>query len=132
MKKKITCNKCSKRDKCKELCSAMIEILKNSKANNGIYTDNTMAVKEKPISHKIDNVLFTTGLSDIQKRDAERIIVALLSPTQKKVLSLYCDGKTQKQIATKLKISQSTVSQKIKGTKTLIREGFIEIMPHII
>ncbi len=32
MKKKITCNKCSKRDKCKELCSAMIEILKNSHA----------------------------------------------------------------------------------------------------
>ncbi len=26
------------------------------------------------------------------------------------VLSLYCNGKTQKQIATKLKISQSTVS----------------------
>lgn len=115
MRKKITCKTCHKRDKCKELCSTMVGILKNSKANNGVYTDNTMTVKEKPISHKLDNVLFTTGLSEIQRRDANRVIVALLNPTQKKVISLYCEGKTQKQIARQLRISQSTVSQKIKN-----------------
>ena len=132
MRKKLTCTVCKKRNKCKELCSTMIEVLKNSKSNNDIYTDNTFSIKEKPISHKLDNILFTTGLSEIQRRDAERVIVALLNPAQKKVISLYCDGKTQKQIAKKLHISQSSVSQKIKGTKELIRESFIEIIPHII
>ena len=65
MKKEInTCNLCKKRDKCKQLCSDMIEKLKNKKNNNDMYSDTTVNVYN---SFDLSNIVYTYGLSKIEE-----------------------------------------------------------------
>ena len=132
MNKKTSCTTCKKRKACKELCPSMTELLANYKTNNDTYSDKTINEKEHPLSHKLDNVFFTLGLSEIQRRDTKRIAIAILNQKQTKILTLYCNGLKQSDIAKKLNISQSTVSLTIKRIRYILKQSYINIMPHIL
>lgn len=130
MKKEInTCNLCKKRDKCKQLCSDMIEKLKNKKNNNDMYSDKTVNVYN---SFDLSNIVYTYGLSKIEERDTKRIMIAILKKEQKEILHLLSKGYTQKDIAKKLKVSQSNISQKLEAIKRELKDSLVKIMPYIL
>ncbi|MEI0579454.1 ArsR family transcriptional regulator [Brachyspira pilosicoli] len=130
MKKEInTCNLCKKRDKCKQLCSDMIAKLKNKKNNNNIYSDTTVNVYN---SFDLSNILYTYGLSKIEERDTKRVMIAILKKEQKEILYLLSKGYTQKDIAKKLKVSQSNISQKLEAIKRELKDSLVKIMPYIL
>ncbi|MCZ9838503.1 histidine kinase [Brachyspira hyodysenteriae] len=79
-----TCNLCSNRDKCIQLCGDMKKIIRNKKNNNDIYSDATFNVFETDIS----KVIYTFGLSKVEDRDSKRIIIALLKKDQREILEL--------------------------------------------
>lgn len=130
MKKEInTCNLCKKRDKCKQLCSDMIEKLKNKKNNNDMYSDKTVNIYN---SFDLSNIVYTYGLSKIEERDTKRIMIAILKKEQKEILYLLSQGYTQKDIAKKLKVSQSNISQKLEAIKRELKDSLVKIMPYIL
>lgn len=134
MKKEMTCNLCNKRDKCKQLCSSMLEKLKNAKKNNKMYCETTTHKYNKHIGNtkELSAIIYSYGLSNVENRDAKRVIIALLTKEQKKIIDLYSKGYTQKEIAKKLKVSQSNISQRIEAIKEELRKSFIEIIPCIV
>ncbi|MEI0495315.1 sigma factor-like helix-turn-helix DNA-binding protein [Brachyspira intermedia] len=123
-----TCNLCCKRDQCKELCDDMKKAISNKKSNNDIYSDATFNVCETDIS----KVIYTFGLSKVEDRDSKRIIIALLKKDQREMLELLSKGYTQKEIAEKLEMSQSNVSQKLNNIKKELQDSMIKIMPYIL
>ncbi|WP_347292554.1 LuxR C-terminal-related transcriptional regulator [uncultured Brachyspira sp.] len=130
MKKEInTCNLCKKRDKCKQLCSDMIEKLKNKKNNNDMYSDTTVNVYN---SFDLSNIVYTYGLSKIEERDTKRVMIAILKKEQKEILYLLSQGYTQKDIAKKLKVSQSNISQKLEAIKRELKDSLVKIIPYIL
>ncbi|MEI0562118.1 ArsR family transcriptional regulator [Brachyspira pilosicoli] len=130
MKKEInTCNLCKKRDKCKQLCSDMIEKLKNKKNNNDMYSDTTVNVYN---SFDLSNIVYTYGLSKIEERDTKRVMIAILKKEQKEILYLLSQEYTQKDIAKKLKVSQSNISQKLEAIKRELKDSLVKIMPYIL
>lgn len=130
MKKEInTCNLCKKRDKYKQLCSDMIEKLKNKKNNNDMYSDTTVNVYN---SFDLSNIVYTYGLSKIEERDTKRVMIAILKKEQKEILYLLSQGYTQKDIAKKLKVSQSNISQKLEAIKRELKDSLVKIMPYIL
>ena len=130
MKKEInTCNLCKKRDKCKQLCSDMIEKLKNKKNNNDMYSDTTVNVYNR---FDLSNIVYTYGLSKIEERDTKRVMIAILKKEQKEILYLLSQGYTQKDIAKKLKVSQSNISQKLEAIKRELKDSLVKIMPYIL
>ena len=130
MKKEInTCNLCKKRDKCKQLCSDMIEKLKNKKNNNDMYSYTTVNVYN---SFDLSNIVYTYGLSKIEERDTKRVMIAILKKEQKEILYLLSQGYTQKDIAKKLKVSQSNISQKLEAIKRELKDSLVKIIPYIL
>lgn len=130
MKKEInTCNLCKKRDKCKQLCSDMIEKLKNKKNNNDMYSDTTVNVYNR---FDLSNIVYIYGLSKIEERDTKRVMIAILKKEQKEILHLLSKGYTQKDIAKKLKVSQSNISQKLEAIKRELKDSLVKIMPYIL
>lgn len=130
MKKEInTCNLCKKRDKCKQLCSDMIDKLKNKKNNNDMYSDTTVNVYN---SFDLSNIVYTYGLSKIEERDTKRVMIAILKKEQKEILYLLSQGYTQKDIAKKLKVSQSNISQKLEAIKRELKDSLVKIIPYIL
>lgn len=130
MKKEInTCNLCKKRDKCKKLCSDMIEKLKNKKNNNDMYSDTTVNVYNR---FDLSNIVYIYGLSKIEERDTKRVMIAILKKEQKEILHLLSKGYTQKDIAKKLKVSQSNISQKLEAIKRELKDSLVKIMSYIL
>ncbi|MCZ9840587.1 helix-turn-helix transcriptional regulator [Brachyspira hyodysenteriae] len=78
------------------------------------------------------NVIYTFGLSKVEDRDSKRIIIALLKKDQREILELLAKGYTQKEIAEKLDMSQSNVSQKLNNIKKELQDSMIKIMPYIL
>ena len=132
MNKKTSCTTCKKREACKELCPSMLELLYNTKANNGIYSEARINSREIPLSNYLESILFTKGFSDIEYRDASRIIIAILSPIQKQILMLHSEGITQSEIAKSLGVSQANISRKFKTIRNVISQSFVEVLPHIL
>lgn len=132
--KNRTCNICDKRQECKELCESMILKLKNIKNINDIYSDTTINNYNKTIGNieGLSSILYSHGLSSIENRDIKRIIIAILTKEQKKIINLYSKGYTQREIAEKLKVSQSNISQRIESIKSELKKSLIEIIPYVI
>ncbi|WP_420914522.1 helix-turn-helix transcriptional regulator [Brachyspira hyodysenteriae] len=71
-------------------------------------------------------------MSKLEDRDSKRIIIALLKKDQREMLELLSKGYTQKEIAEKLDMSQSNVSQKLNNIKKELQDSMIKIMPYIL
>ncbi len=127
------CRFCKKYKTCNTLCSNLLDLLSNSKKNNGIYSDYTVNTKNINFdSNILDKILYTKSISNDTYIKAEHIIIAILTPEQKKILTLMSQGKSQQEIGETLKITQSAVSQKLKSIKNEIKDQFIEIIDLII
>lgn len=130
--KNKTCNNCIKRDTCKALCEDMLDILKNSKYKNNLYSDNSFYTKTKLCDIKIiEDGIYTHGLSEVEMRDSKRIIIALLTEEQRDILRLYIKGYSQKEIADIFKVSQSNISKRIKAIKNELNRSLVFIIPYI-
>lgn len=129
-----TCNVCDKRHECKELCESMILKLKNIKNINDIYSDTTINNYNKTIGNidGLSSIIYSHGLSSIENRDIKRIIIAMLTKEQKKIIDLYSKGYTQREIAKTLKVSQSNISQRIDSIKSELKKSLIEVIPYIV
>ena len=127
------CRFCKKYKTCDTLCNNLLELLSNSKKKNGIYSDYTVNTKSLNFdSNILDKILYTKSISNDTYRKAEHIIIAILTPEQKKILTLMSQEKSQQEIGETLKITQSAVSQKLKSIKNEIKDQFIEIIDLII
>lgn len=127
------CRLCKDYKDCKNLCQKVEALLINSKKNNGIYADSTEdSVRKVFDANILDKILYTTSLNEVTYTRSKSIIIAILSPEQKEILSLYSKGYSQDDIAGKLGITQSGVSQKIKAIKNNIREQFVKVIDIII
>lgn len=128
----VTCNHCKKRIKCKKLCSTMNDILENSISKNGLYADTTHITKNITLDENgIDNIIYTYGLSDIERRDTRRIIIALLKPDEAEVLKLLSSGLAQEKIAETVGCSQPAISIRIKNIQKKIKDSIVLTMPYI-
>lgn len=134
MIKDKTCNICENRHSCKELCESMNQKLRNIKKDNNIYSEKTINNYNKSVGN-IDNlssIVYSHGLSNIENRDIKRIIIAMLTKEQKKIIDLYSQGYTQREIANILKVSQSNISQRIESIKSELKKSLIEIIPYVV
>lgn len=134
MIKDKTCNICENRHSCKELCESMNQKLRNIKKDNNIYSEKTINNYNKSVGN-IDNlssIVYSHGLSNIENRDIKRIIIAMLTKEQKKIIDLYSQGYTQREIANTLKVSQSNISQRIESIKSELKKSLIEIIPYVV
>ncbi|TXJ39045.1 sigma factor-like helix-turn-helix DNA-binding protein [Brachyspira aalborgi] len=134
MIKDKTCNICENRHSCKELCESMNQKLRNIKKDNNIYSEKTINNYNKSVGN-IDNlssIVYSYGLSNIENRDIKRIIIAMLTKEQKKIIDLYSQGYTQREIAKTLKVSQSNISQRIESIKSELKKSLIEIIPYVV
>ncbi|ELV05273.1 sigma factor-like helix-turn-helix DNA-binding protein [Brachyspira hampsonii] len=130
--KDLTCNICDKRSSCRQLCQAMEKTLNNSIGTNKSYSETTVKDYNLYVSD-IDNIsIYTHGLSDIEHRDVKRIIIAILTKDQIKLLELYSQGYTQKEIGEKLNVTQSSISQKLEAIKRELRSSVVQILPYVV
>ena len=56
----------------------------------------------------------------------------MLTKEQKKIIDLYSQGYTQREIAKTLKVSQSNISQRIESIKSELKKSLIEIIPYVV
>lgn len=127
-----TCNTCVKRGSCQTLCEDMLEILKNSKYKNNLYSENSFRTNTMLFDIKtLEKGIYTYGMCEAEIRDTKRIIIALLNEEQKNILDLYIKGYSQKEIANIFKVSQSNISKRIRVIKNEIKKSLVFILPYI-
>jgi len=127
------CRFCKKYKTCDTLCDNLLQLLSNSKKKNDIYSDYTVSSKNISFdSNILDKILYTRSISNDTYIKAEHIIIAILTPEQKHILTLISEEKNQEEIGKTLKITQSAVSQKLKAIKKEIKDQFTEIIDLIM
>lgn len=129
--KNVTCNTCDKRDNCKQLCENMIKKLSDITGKNKAYSEATYNNYNKCVANIDDISLYSYGLSDIEERDFKRIMIAILTKDQIKVLKLYSEGYSQKEIGEKLNVTQSNISQKLLAIKKALKNTGVLMIPYI-
>lgn len=130
--KDISCNICDKREKCTKLCPSMMEHLQTISGKKLSYLDMTSYNSNKNIDDIEDLSLYTYGLSKVQERDVQRIIIAILPKDHIEVLKLYSNGYTQKEIGKKLNVSQSSISQKLEHIKKSLKDSIVAVLPYLV
>ena len=130
--KDISCNICDKREKCTKLCPSMMEHLQTISGKKLSYLDMTSYNSNKNIDDIEDLSLYTYGLSKVQERDVQRIIIAILPKDHIEVLKLYSNGYTQKEIGEKLNVSQSSISQKLEHIKKSLKDSIVAVLPYLV
>ena len=104
-----------------------------------LKTNSLYVLKGDNGSGKTTLCKILTGLYDnyegeiyLENRDIKRIIIAMLTKEQKKIIDLYSQGYTQREIAKTLKVSQSNISQRIESIKSELKKSLIEIIPYVV
>ena len=63
-------------------------------------------------------------MTDSEYSRVSNLIIAILTPKQKKVMKLFAEGKSQEELAKKLNVTQSAVSQYLSAIKKEISKQF--------
>lgn len=69
-------------------------------------------------SGRINNIEYSESLCDLQEQlrlEFWRVVETNLTPRQKQVLKLHCDGYTQTDIAKMLNVNQSSITKSMNG-----------------
>lgn len=127
------CRFCKNYNTCTALCSKVLNSLYNSKKTNNTYSDSTVEIMSKQFEPSVlDNILYTTSLSEETYSRVQKVVIAVLTPEQKALLYLVAQGKNQQEIGDILQISQSGVSQKLKTIKRELKKQFTQIIDTIL
>lgn len=120
------CSKCENKDTCKSPCEAVESFLSNAKRKNGVYSQATEERQALSFDPSIlDRVLYVSKEFSVEEANrARELFIAILRPTQKEILTLIAEGYSQEEIAVRLNISQSCVSQRVAAIKREIGRQF--------
>ncbi|MEI0447158.1 LuxR C-terminal-related transcriptional regulator [Brachyspira intermedia] len=118
------CNLCSKYDTCKKLCNDVLKEINKSLGTRKINSDRTDSRESILTNDDLDNILYTNALTDSEYSRVSNLIIAILTPKQKKVMKLFAEGKSQEELAKKLNVTQSAVSQYLSAIKKEISKQF--------
>ena len=118
------CNSCSKYDTCKKLCNDVLKEINKSLATRKINSDRTDSRESILTNDDLDNILYTNALTDSEYSRVSNLIIAILTPKQKRIMKLFAEGKSQEELAKKLNVTQSAVSQYLSVIKKEISKQF--------
>ncbi|SUW21364.1 response regulator receiver protein [Brachyspira pilosicoli] len=107
----------------------MIEKLKNKKNNNDMYSDTTVNVYNR---FDLSNIVYILWIIKNRRERYKKSNDCYIEKEQKEILHLLSKGYTQKDIAKKLKVSQSNISQKLEAIKRELKDSLVKIMPYIL
>ena len=116
------CNLCSKYDTCKKLCND--KEINKSLGTRKINSDRTDSRESILTNDDLDNILYTNALTDSEYSRVSNLIIAILTPKQKRIMKLFAEGKSQEELAKKLNVTQSAVSQYLSVIKKEISKQF--------
>lgn len=118
------CNLCPKYDTCKKLCNDVLKEINKSMGTRRIHFDRADSRESILTNDDLDNILYSNALTDSEYSRVSNLIIAILTPKQKRVMKLFAEGKTQEELASILNVTQSAVSQYLSVIKKEISKQF--------
>ncbi|MEI0489632.1 helix-turn-helix transcriptional regulator [Brachyspira pulli] len=118
------CNLCSKYDTCTKLCNNVLKEINKSLGTRKINSDRGDSRESILTNDDLDNILYSNALTDTEYSRVSNLIIAILTPKQKRIMKLFSEGKTQEELASMLNVTQSAVSQYLTAIKKEISKQF--------
>lgn len=118
------CNLCPKYDSCKKLCNDVLKEINKTIGSRKVNLDRADSRETILTNDDLDNILYSNALSDSEYSRVSNLIIAILTPKQKKIMKLFAEGKTQEELAKILNVTQSAVSQYLTAIKREISKQF--------
>lgn len=118
------CNLCPKYDTCTKLCNNVLKEINKSLGTRKINSDRVDSRESILTNDDLDNILYSNALTDTEYSRVSNLIIAILTPKQKRIMKLFSEGKTQEELASMLNVTQSAVSQYLTAIKKEISKQF--------
>ncbi|MEI0567277.1 helix-turn-helix transcriptional regulator [Brachyspira pulli] len=118
------CNLCPKYDTCTKLCNNVLKEINKSLGTRKINSDRGDSRESILTNDDLDNILYSNALTDTEYSRVSNLIIAILTPKQKRIMKLFSEGKTQEELASMLNVTQSAVSQYLTAIKKEISKQF--------
>ncbi|MEI0479163.1 helix-turn-helix transcriptional regulator [Brachyspira pulli] len=118
------CNLCPKYDTCTKLCNNVLKEINKSLGTRRINSDRGDSRESILTNDDLDNILYSNALTDTEYSRVSNLIIAILTPKQKRIMKLFSEGKTQEELASMLNVTQSAVSQYLTAIKKEISKQF--------
>ena len=118
------CNLCHKYDTCTKLCNNVLKEINKSLGTRKINSDRGDSRESILTNDDLDNILYSNALTDTEYSRVSNLIIAILTPKQKRIMKLFSEGKTQEELASMLNVTQSAVSQYLTAIKKEISKQF--------
>ena len=118
------CNLCPKYDTCTKLCNNVLKEINKSLGTRKINSDKVDSRESILTNDDLDNILYSNALTDTEYSRVSNLIIAILTPKQKRIMKLFSEGKTQEELASMLNVTQSAVSQYLTAIKKEISKQF--------
>ena len=118
------CNLCPKYDTCTKLCNNVLKEINKSLGTRKINSDRGDSRESILTNDDLDNILYSNALTDTEYSRVSNLIIAILTPKQKRIMKLFSEGKTQEELASILNVTQSAVSQYLTVIKKEISKQF--------
>ena len=118
------CNLCPKYDTCTKLCDNVLKEINKSLGTRKINSDRGDSRESILTNDDLDNILYSNALTDTEYSRVSNLIIAILTPKQKRIMKLFSEGKTQEELASMLNVTQSAVSQYLTAIKKEISKQF--------
>ncbi len=118
------CNLCPKYYTCKKLCNDVLKEINKSLGTRKSNSDRADSRETVLTNEDLDNILYSNSLTDSEYSRVSNLIIAILTPKQKRIMKLFAQGKSQEELAKILNVTQSAVSQYLSAIKREISKQF--------
>lgn len=118
------CNLCPKYYTCKKLCNDVLKEINKSLGTRKSNSDRADSRETVLTNEDLDNILYSNSLTDSEYSRVSNLIIAILTPKQKRIMKLFAEGKSQEELAKILNVTQSAVSQYLSAIKREISKQF--------
>ncbi|WP_295156784.1 helix-turn-helix domain-containing protein [uncultured Brachyspira sp.] len=118
------CSLCPKYDTCKKLCNDVLKEINKSLGTRKANSDRTDSRESILTNDDLDNILYTNALTESEYIRVSNLIIAILTPKQKRIMKLFSEGRSQEELAEMLNVTQSAVSQYLSAIKREISKQF--------